>query len=53
MRTTKGKPALKTQLRSRPGKSKAREERIIYGIVVDAYTREERAMGWYYYLEDN
>lgn len=30
----------------------AREERIDNEIVVDAYGPEERAMGWYYYLED-
>jgi hypothetical protein len=29
-----------------------REERIIYEIVVDAYGEEERAMGWYYYAEN-
>lgn len=29
-----------------------REERIAMEIVVDAYGAEERAMGWYYYLED-
>jgi Calcium binding len=29
-----------------------REERIEMEIVVDAYDEEERAMGWYYYLED-
>ena len=29
-----------------------REERIMMEIVVDAYNEEERAMGWYYYLED-
>ncbi len=29
-----------------------RENRIIYEAVVDAYGPEERAMGWYYYLED-
>lgn len=29
-----------------------REERITNEIVVDAYGEEERAMGWYYYLED-
>jgi hypothetical protein len=28
-----------------------REERISMEIVVDAYGSEERAMGWYYYLE--
>ena len=31
---------------------KVRERRIIYDIVVDAYTSDERAMGWYCYLED-
>jgi len=31
---------------------KDREDRIIMEIVVDAYSEEERAMGWYYYLED-
>lgn len=31
---------------------KIREDRIIMEIVVDAYSEEERAMGWYYYLED-
>src|SRR4051812_13873627 len=30
----------------------AREERIDMEIVVDAYGPEERAMGWYCYLED-
>ncbi len=29
-----------------------REKRIEMEIVVDAYGEEERAMGWYYYLED-
>ncbi|MFP5270290.1 calcium-binding protein [Coleofasciculus sp.] len=29
-----------------------REERITMDIVVDAYSLEEQAMGWYYYLED-
>ncbi|NWK54709.1 hypothetical protein HW115_03745 [Verrucomicrobiaceae bacterium N1E253] len=28
-----------------------REDRITMGAVVDAYGAEERAMGWYYYLE--
>jgi hypothetical protein len=28
-----------------------REARIIDEIIVDAYTAEERAMSWYYYLE--
>ena len=33
-------------------KNSTREERIDYEIVVDAYGPEERAMGWYYYLQD-
>jgi hypothetical protein len=28
-----------------------REERITTEIVVDCYNRQERAMGWYYYLD--
>ena len=28
-----------------------REARIIDEIIVDAYTEDERAMSWYYYLE--
>ena len=31
---------------------KQREQRIEQEIVVDAYDAEERAMGWYSYLED-
>lgn len=31
---------------------KRTEQRIAQEIVVDAYNAEERAMGWYYYLED-
>ncbi len=31
---------------------KSREERITMEIVVDAHDKEERAMGWYYYLDD-
>jgi hypothetical protein len=30
---------------------KARENRIAMEAVVDAYNENERAMGWYYYLE--
>ena len=29
-----------------------RENRITMEIVVDAHDEQERAMGWYYYLED-
>ena len=32
--------------------SKARERRIEMEAVVDAYNTEERAMGWYCYLEE-
>jgi hypothetical protein len=32
--------------------NKARERRIAMDAVVDAYNSEERAMGWYYYLEE-
>lgn len=30
----------------------SREERIELEIVVDAYNEAERAMGWYYYLDN-
>lgn len=33
-------------------KNKIREHRIDMEIVVDAYDEWERAMGWYYYLEN-
>ena len=33
-------------------KDEAREERILMEVVVDAYCPAERAMGWYYYLEE-
>jgi hypothetical protein len=36
----------------RPPRDEEREQRITMGIVVDAYTPEEQAMGWYYSLED-
>jgi hypothetical protein len=29
-----------------------REQRIMMEIIVDAYDEQERAMGWYYYLQD-
>ena len=35
----------------RPKAEPEREKRIEMEIVVDAYGEEERAMGWYYYLE--
>jgi hypothetical protein len=37
---------------ARPKRDTVREERIDNEAVVDAYGPEERAMGWYYYLED-
>lgn len=36
----------------KPTRNPAREKRITYEIVVDAYDSEERALGWYYYLDD-
>jgi hypothetical protein len=38
--------------KTKPKREQAREERIETEIVVDAHDQEERAMGWYYYLED-
>jgi hypothetical protein len=35
-----------------PKTDKSREDRIAMEIVVDAYDEDERALGWYYYLED-
>jgi hypothetical protein len=32
--------------------NRARERRIEMEVVVDAYNTSERAMGWYYYLEE-
>jgi hypothetical protein len=36
----------------RPKKDPIREDRIHNEVMVDAYGPEERAMGWYYYLEN-
>ena len=33
-------------------KNSERENRIAEEIIVDAYSPEEQAMGWYYYLEE-
>lgn len=33
-------------------RDESREHRIAMEIVIDAYNEEERAMGWYYYLEN-
>ena len=37
---------------STPEKDEVREERITMEIVVDAYNEDERALGWYYYLQE-
>jgi Calcium binding len=36
----------------KPRKDPLREDRIHNEVIVDAYGAEERAMGWYYYLEN-
>jgi hypothetical protein len=36
----------------KPEQDEERENRIAFEIVVDAYDPEERAMGWYYHLQD-
>ncbi len=36
----------------KPKRDETREERILMEIVVDAYNEQERAIGWYCYLED-
>lgn len=38
--------------KSSPRREEERENRIIMEVVVDAYNESERAMGWYYYLEN-
>ena len=35
-----------------PRRSTARERRIEMEIVVDAYNAEERALSWYYYIQE-
>lgn len=36
----------------KPRINRAREDRIEMEVVVDAYGSDERAMGWYYYLDE-
>ena len=36
----------------KPKSNPTREHRIEQEIIVDAYNSEERALGWYYYLEE-
>lgn len=43
---------LKVATMTRLKENKAREHRIEMEVVVDAYNAEERAMGWYCYLEE-
>jgi len=38
--------------RARSRTDEAREKRITWKIIVDAYTPSEQAMGWYVYLDD-
>jgi len=42
----------KSKKPKKPKRDETREERISMEIVVDAYNEQERAMGWYCYLED-
>ena len=42
----------KAKARTKPQKDEEREERIMMEVVVDAHDEDERAMGWYYYLEE-
>jgi len=42
----------KSKRPKKPKRDEEREERISMEIVVDAHDEDERAMGWFYYLED-
>jgi hypothetical protein len=42
----------KSKKPKQPKRDETREERISMEIVVDAYNEEERAVGWYCYLEE-
>src|SRR5258707_10029307 len=37
---------------SKPKRNEAREERILMEVIVDAYNEDERATGWFNYLEE-
>jgi hypothetical protein len=37
---------------SKPRLNRTREQYFVDEVVVDAYTSDERAMSWYYYLEE-
>ena len=43
----------KPKKKAKPEKDEVREERIRMEVIVDTYNNEdERALGWYYYLQD-
>ena len=46
------KRASRNKRPSGPRIDRKREHRITYEIIVDAYNEDERALGWYYYLEN-
>jgi hypothetical protein len=46
-----GQLVVRSRRASTPARDEDREERITMEIVVDAYGEDERALGWYYYLE--
>lgn len=37
----------------KPPEDKGREHRIEMDIIVDCYSEDENALGWYYYIEEN
>jgi hypothetical protein len=45
-------PAVEQTIMAGKRKEQEREDRIVNEVVVDAYDASERAMGWYYYLEE-
>jgi hypothetical protein len=45
-------PRRKSPRTKRIAEHPEREDRILFDIVVDAYNETERAMGWYYHLEN-
>jgi hypothetical protein len=49
---SEGQAMSKAIRRKHPAEESEREERIINDIIVDTHGEEERAMGWYYYLQD-
>lgn len=50
-KSTRKRAAVRAGRGVRPKPNPARERRIYDDIVPDAYSPEELAMGWYYYLE--